>query len=339
MQISLETDTQSKDWDDFVLAHPEGSFFHRYGWQGILQRALKHKTYYFAARRDGQITGLLPLVHIHSRLFGNNLSSIAFGSYGGAIASDQSTKDALEHAARELGEKLGVDSIEYRYMKATANDRPRKDLYERFVKDLLPTEEENMQAIRSKQRNVIRKGIKKGLAIKTDNCDGFYPVYAESVRNLGTPVFPKRLFESMLEVFPENIEVLTAHLDGQPVSSAIVYYFKDEVCPYYWGGKYIARSLAGNDFLAWGIICRAAEKGITKFDFGRSKKDTGSRKWKTNLGFEAEQLNYEYDLIKAPAMPDVNPSNPKYKFFIDTWKKLPLPVANTVGPVLSRNLG
>lgn len=320
-------------------AHADATFFHLSGWQQVLETALHHKTYYLLARDNDVIVGILPLVHIKSLLFGNSLSSLAFGSYGGALADSPDVARKLETRAVELGRELSVGNIEFRYRKSTGLERPRKDLYERFVKPILPDEEQNMQAIRSKQRNVIRKGIKKGLALKVDTCESFYNVYAESVRNLGTPVFPKALFESMLEVFPEYLEIVTAHLDEQAVSSALLYYYKDEVCPYYWGGKYIARSLAGNDFLAWQIICRAAERGITRFDFGRSKKDTGSRQWKINLGFEPEQLHYEYELIRDKEMPDINPLNPKYRMFVDTWKKLPLPIAGAIGPFISKNLG
>ena len=86
-------------------------------------------------------------------------------------------------------------------------------------------------------------------------------------------------------------------------------------------------------------MCRAAERGGTSFDFGRSKRDTGPYQWKLNLGFEPFQLYYEYELIQETEMPSVNPLNPKYRLFIDTWKKLPLPLAKLIGPAVSRSLG
>ena len=100
-----------------------------------------------------------------------------------------------------------------------------------------------------------------------------------------------------------------------------------------------ARGLKGNDFLAWSIMCRAAARGCTLFDFGRSKKGTGAYQWKENLGFEARPLYYEYELVRAKAMPDINPLNPKYRLFVEAWKKLPLPLAGLLGPWLSRHLG
>lgn len=340
MDIKLCNDTDGEEWDAFVNLHSDSTFFHYFGWKKILEISTGHKTYYLAAYQNEKILGLLPLINVKSALFGNVLSSLAFGSYGGAVGESREVCAALEQEAVSLGTKLGVGSVEFRCLNETDVVRPKKDLYERFVKEIFPTEDENMQAIRGKQRNIIRKGIKKGLQVSTtSDCNEFYGVYAESVRNLGTPVFPKALFQSILDMFPETTEIVTAHLNGQPVSSALVYYFKEEVCPYYWGGTYLARNLAGNDFLTWSILCRAAEKGATRFDFGRSKKDTGSRQWKVNLGFEPQQLYYEYELIRDKEMPSINPLNPKYRFFVEAWKKLPLPIASKLGPFLSKNLG
>lgn len=328
-----------KSWDEYVRRNRSASFFHLSGWREILETALGHRTYYFVAKQGPRIVGLLPLVHVKSYLFGNGLSSLAFGAYGGAIADSEGVRDALEDKAVELGRELGVGSVEFRYRERSGKDRPTKELYERFIKPLHQDEDENMRAIRAKQRNIIRKGIKNGLELKVDTCDSFYEIYAESVRNLGTPVFPRKLFRAMTEVFPDSTEVLTVHLDSEPISSALVYYHGEEVCPYYWGGKFAARTLKGNDFLAWKIICRASERGCKSFDFGRSKRGTGSYQWKVNLGFEPQQLFYEYELIRDREIPDINPLNPKYRLFVDLWKRLPLGVSKIVGPVLSRGLG
>ena len=329
-----------QDWDVYVDTHPQGSFFHLSGWRDVFEKALGHKTHYLYAECDGRIVGLLPLVHIKSLLFGNSMSSLPFSTYAGTLANDDGIRASLEQKAHEIGEDLGVGNIEYRCREAVENDpRQVKLLYECYYKPILPTEDENMQAIRGKQRNIIRKGGKKGLEIRSDTVDGFYPVYSESVRNLGTPVFPKRLFRAIHETFPDNTGFLSACLYDKVISSAMNFYYKDEVCPYYWGGTWEARRLSGNDFLFWGILCEAAKQGCKVFNFGRSKKGTGSGQWKVNLGFKPEQLYYRYDLIRDDTMPELNPENPKYKYFIAAWKRLPLPLTELIGPHLSVNLG
>lgn len=326
-------------WDAFVGTQADAAFFHLYGWRRVLGDALHHRTHYLVAEQDGAIVGILPLVHVKSALFGNTLSSLAFCTHAGPLAGSSEAAQALQVAASRLAHDLGVGTLEYRLLEPSGAKRLTKDLYETFSKPILPDEQANMEAIRSKQRNIIRKGIKNGLTFGTDVLDNFYAAYAESVRNLGTPVFPRRLFARILHEFPAHTELVSATFDGRVVSSALNYYFRDAVCPYYWGGTYEARDLKGNDFLAWSILCRAAARGCTKFDFGRSKKGTGAYQWKENLGFTAHPLYYEYELVRDKTMPDVNPLNPRYRLFVDTWKKLPLPLASLIGPWISRNLG
>ena len=339
MQVIDCTDADSARWDAYVGAHPDATFFHRYGWRQVFGNALHHPTHYLLVERDDVVTGLLPLVHVKSPLFGNTLSSLAFCANAGPLATDQAARTALHEAASARARALGVGALEYRLTTPSGLSRPTKDLYETFSKPIDPDPEVNMKAIRSKQRNVIRKGIKNGLECRPDRLERFYRVYAESVRNLGTPVFPKRLFAVIEAAFPADVEFLSAELDGRPIASAMNFYHRGSVCPYYWGGTFEARNLKGNDFLAWEIMCRAGAKGCTLFDFGRSKKGTGSYQWKENLGFEPRPLFYEYELVRDREIPDLNPLNPKYRLFVEAWKRLPLPLAGMLGPWLSRYLG
>ncbi len=132
---------------------------------------------------------------------------------------------------------------------------------------------------------------------------------------------------------------LTIVHDGVPVASVMSFYFRDEVLPYYGGGTGEARRHAANDFLYWDLMRRACERGIRVFDFGRSKRDVGSFRFKKHWGFEPEPLAYEIRLVRATDVPDVNPLNPKYRMFVESWKRLPLPLSRLLGPPLARNLG
>jgi FemAB-related protein (PEP-CTERM system-associated) len=189
---------------------------------------------------------------------------------------------------------------------------------------------------------MVRKGIDKELVSVIDpNVDRLYDMYAESVRNLGTPVFSKKLFRCLHEEFgPKSCEILTVEHKGQAVSSVMNFFFRDEVLPYYGGGSAAARGLAANDFMYWSVMARAVdERGCRIFDFGRSKVGTGSYAFKKNWGFEPQPLYYEFRLSAGDSLPDINPLNPKYRLMVSVWKKLPLPVANFLGPFISKNLG
>ncbi len=327
-------------WDAFVKAHPDGTFFHLSGWRRVLERALGHRTRYLVAERAGRLSGVLPLGRIRSLLFGDSLVSTPFCVYGGILADDDVTRAALAASARELAENLRVDYLELRHRERMLPDWPCKDLYVTFRKEISPDPEVNLKAIPRRQRAMIRKGISNGLVGEVDpNPERLYRIYSESVRNLGTPVFPKRLFRTLREEFGDACEMLTVSSGDAAVASVMSFYFRDEVLPYYGGGLAAARDLAANDFLYWDLMRRAAERGVRIYDYGRSKREVGSYRFKKHWGFEPQPLYYECHLVKARAIPEVNPLNPKYRLMVETWKKLPLWLSRIVGPPIARNLG
>ena len=327
-------------WDAFVDNCPDGSFFHRAGWKTVMEQAFGHATYYVYAEQDGEIVGVLPLAHIHSRLFRNALVSTPFCVQGGALARSVEIRDQLVARACELAQQLRVDHLELRHVSAQQTDWPRKKLYVRFRKEIDPDPDVNLKAIPRKQRAMVRKGIKAGLTAQVDaDTDRLFAVFSESVRNLGTPVYPQRYFRFLQEVFGDACDVVTIEDRGTPIASVMNFYFRDEVLPYYGGGTAGARQVKGNDFMYWEVMCRAAERGCRVFDYGRSKVGTGSYSFKKNWGFEPEPLNYEFYMVHGEDVPDINPLNPRYQIFIRMWQHLPLPVSQLIGPWLSRSLG
>ena len=340
MEIKTLENDDIERWDAFVERHPQDTFFHRAGWKTVLERAFGHRTRFLYAEEDGAIRGILPLAQVKSLLFGNTLSSTPFCVYGGVVAEDDEAQQKLLDAACELAGKLGVDALELRNRQAVDASWPTKALYVTFRKTISADAEENLKAIPRKQRAMVRKGIKAGLTSEEDSgWKRLYRVYSESVRNLGTPVFSGNYLRILREVFGDDCRVLMIQHQGQDIAGVMSFYFRNEVLPYYGGSLPMARTLKGNDFMYWELMRRSGEEGITLFDYGRSKKGTGSYSFKKNWGFEPEPLHYQYYLVKADAVPEVNPMNPKYQLFIKAWKKLPLPVANTLGPLLAKSLG
>jgi FemAB-related protein (PEP-CTERM system-associated) len=327
-------------WDGFVEKHPQATFFHLSGWKSVIERSFGHETPYLLAEDGAGLRGVLPLGRIRSRLFGDALTSTPFCVYGGALAADEAARRALEAEACRLAERLGVDHLELRNLEPRNPDWPTKPLYVTFRKEIDPDPEVNLKAIPRKQRAVVRKAIESELASEIDDdVDRLWRIYSESVRNLGTPVFPRRYFRALLEAFGDRCEVLTVTDRGQGVASVLSFYFRDEVLPYYGGGVEAARALRANDFLYWELMRRASERGVRVFDFGRSKRDVGSYRFKKHWGFEPQPLHYEYHLVRAGEVPDVNPLNPKYRLFVEGWKRLPLPLSRWLGPWLARSLG
>ena len=329
-----------EQWDAYVQRCPAATFFHLSGWQEIIEKGFGHWTHFLSAERDGRIAGVLPLGHIRSRLFGNALISTPFCVYGGIATEEDAVFHELEVAACALADSLKVDYLEMRNRQARHAGWPGKDRYVTFRKAIDPDPEQNLLAIPRKQRAMVRKGIKAGLTSVFDaSIEGFYDAYSQSVHALGTPVLPKCYFELLQQVFGKKCDILTVSQNGSLVSSVMSFYFREEVLPYYGGGSQLARSVKGNDFMYWELMRHSCDQGLRFFDFGRSKKGSGSCSFKKNWGFEQIQLNYEYYLVKAREVPDISPMNPKYQLFIKIWKTLPLSWTRLIGPLLARNLG
>jgi len=328
-------------WDEFVLARASGTFFHLSGWKRVIERAFGHRTYYLIAERGQTVTGVLPLTHVKSLLFGSSLISNAFSVHGGPIAEDAESLRKLEAEAVRLMDAIAVPVLELRNFSASRADWPsRKDLYASFRRSLDPSVEHNMKSIPRKQRAMIRKGMLNKLRSEIDDSiEQLYRIYAESVHNLGTPVFSKSYFGILREEFPTCSDIITITCDGQAVASVLNFYFRDEVLPFYGGGVRRARKLAANDFMYWEVMRRACERGYRTFDFGRSKIGTGSYAFKRNWGFQPTPLVYQFCLSPGTAMPDLNPLNPKLRMFIEVWKRLPRAVVTRLGPAIVRGIG
>lgn len=331
----------ARQWDAFVLACPEATFFHRAGWQAVLSGVLQHDCYFFYAHQVGQIVGVLPLAHVQSWLFGRSLVSLPFAVYGGVAANQAGVATALEQHAQALAQQLGVAHLELRHLQARHADWPQQDLYVTFRKALVPDENAMLQAIPRKQRAMIRKGEGHGLVSVLDaQPDRFFALYANNMLRHGTPALPLAYFKALQAQFGADCEVLTVlDAQGQPVSSVLSFYFRDEVLPYYAGDLPAARALAANDFKYWALMCRAGARGLQRFDFGRSKQGTGSYAFKKNWGFAPTPLHYEYCLYQRDSVPQHNPSNARYQRLIALWRRLPQGLANWLGPHVVRNLG
>ncbi|WP_438863372.1 FemAB family XrtA/PEP-CTERM system-associated protein [Neptunicella sp.] len=328
-------------WDQFVDQCKNGHFFHLSGWKQVIEQAYGHHCYFLYAESKQQIVGVLPLVHQKSRLFGNALVSTPFCVYGGVASDDPEVMIFLEQQAIELAERLAVDYLELRYPFERDNNLITRSQHVTFGCHLGEDNETILAAVKKKQRAVIRHSLNSELTFEiNNNVEQCYEIYSESVRNLGTPVFPKHYFSVLKNVFNDQCEVLTVKHHNKAVSSVLSFYYKGQVLPYYGGGTPEARNLKSNDFMYYQLMCHArADKDCDYFDFGRSKVDSGAYIYKKHWGMDATPLHYQYHLVKADSLPNLSPNNPKYKLFINLWQKLPIGVSRLIGPFLSKYLG
>ena len=331
--------------DAFVLAHPDGTPFHRPAWVLAVTKGCGHEWRYILAEdRSGNLIGILPLHLLHSALFGRALVSSGFAVGGGILSNNTAATQMLADAAWQFAERQSFPSVELRGGPAPIGGWIKKDdVYAGFTCGLAKDDEEQLLAIPRKQRAEVRKGLSNGLEVRVgtgeDDRHNHYAVYAESVRNLGTPVFPRGLFDAVLDGFGDSAEILTVLDNGNPVASVLSLFHGDAVMPYWGGGTWDARRLRANDVMYYALMNRARERGCTRFDFGRSKVGTGAYSFKKNWGFEPEPLSYAIRTADGEAPRDVNPMSPKYRLQVSLWQKLPLSIANKLGPMLAKGLG
>jgi FemAB-related protein (PEP-CTERM system-associated) len=323
------------------VAERRGSVFHRPAWLVAVERGTDQVARGVVAEQGGSLVGWLPLSEVHSPVFGRMLASSGFAVGGGALADGDETAFALCRAAEEWAQRLACSTIELRGGAAPDDWQTHSDSHCGFVAPLTTDDEAQLLAIPRKQRAEVRKGLEQDLEVTVGKNDAdrqaHYSVYAQSVRNLGTPVFPRALFDAVLDTL--DADVLTVRHDGRPVASVLSLYHGGAVLPYWGGGTAAARALRANDRMYFELMRHARRRGCTRFDFGRSKTASGAYHFKRNWGFEPEPLAYATWTAPGMAARDADPRSARHSARVALWKRLPLPVANRLGPLIARGLG
>lgn len=326
---------------DFVRDHA-ASPFHLPAWGRAVANACRQQDRSLIAERGERVVGVLPLTLIGSPLFGRALVSAGFAVDGGVVADRAEVSRELLDAAWGIASAGGATSLELRGGEAPgAPFVTATDQYLGFARPLADDDEAELLAIPRKQRAEVRKALANDLQITVgagaDDLRAHYAVYSQSVRNLGTPVFPRALFAQVLQAM--DADILTVRHRGVAVASVLSLYWQGVVYPYWGGGTQAARALRANDAMYYALMGHARRRGCTRFDFGRSKVGTGPAAFKHNWGFTGEPLAYHVRTADGVVPRSVNPLDPKYQRKIALWKKLPLPIANLVGPLIARGLG
>lgn len=338
--ITYNDNFTNKPWDHFVENHPEGSFFHLSGWGRVLEASFGHKCHSIYAWEDEKIIGVLPLFEVKSLLFSHALISSPLCVYGGAIADQEEVSRLLEEKAIQIAEQLQVEYLELRYKKKQNSALSCISKHATFIHALPATDDDILLSIKKKQRAVIRHSLKNDLQYKSASLSLFYQLLSESYKSLGTPVFAKKYFQNIQSVFSDKVTIKQVQSEqGEDLCAVLSFTFKNQVLPYYAGGNDNAKYLKSMDYMYYQLMCEARKQGLSEFDFGRSKNDSGPFKYKKNWGMTAQPLYHYYHLVKANKIPDLSPNNPKYHMFISLWKRLPLKVSQLIGPFIAKGLG
>lgn len=329
-------------WDDFVLRHPQASLWHQWAWRELAESVFGCRSYYLAARLPcGEIRGVLPLMRLSSRLFGDYIVSLPFVSHGGTLVVDPAADTALMQGASELALQLGVRHAEFRERKPRPDQWPART--DKVVMEL-PLEaspEAQWKVLGSKLRAQIRRPEREGAVVQLGGpelLDDFYAVFARNMRDLGTPVYSRRLFEQVCLRFPGQTELIVVRIAEQPVAAGLLVHHGG-VTEIPWASSLREWNRVGaNMLLYWRAVCAAISRQSRAFDFGRSSRDSGTYRFKAQWGAQPSQLYWHYWLPEGAGLPQLNPDNPRFALAVRAWQRLPLWVANRVGPLLVRKL-
>ncbi|WP_164562261.1 FemAB family XrtA/PEP-CTERM system-associated protein [Nitratidesulfovibrio vulgaris] len=328
-------------WDAYVAAHAESTGYHRMGWTRVAQRAFGHAAYPLAAFDGGRIAGVLPLVHIRSRLFGRFLVSLPFVNYGGLLADSAEAAQALIDEAEGLLRRTGAGSIELRHVGPPRLGLSAKSHKVTMLLDLPDDPDTLWRGLRDKVRNQVRKAGKSGLTVEQGGAGllgPFYDVFAVNMRDLGTPVYSRCFFETIMDEFPGATRIVAVR-DGDDVVAAALCYTHGNTFEVPWASSLRThRDRCPNNLMYWHCMETACREGFTVFDFGRSSRDSGPWRFKAQWGAREVPLSWEYLLADGAPLPDLNPSSARFSLAVRVWRHLPVALTRFIGPHIVRSI-
>jgi serine/alanine adding enzyme len=349
LSFELVDDSHAGRWDEFIRTQPDAAVYHRYAWRNIIHGVFRRETFYFAAVARAEtgnsdppvILGVLPLVRLKSFVVGDLLLSLPYFTYGGVVASDPAIRDDLVRVACALARRLGVSHLELRHSSNLYPHLPvRTDKVSMVLE--LPGEPETLnRRLPPKVRAQIKRPKREGVVVVNGTeelLDEFYAVFSTNMRDLGTPVYPRAFFVAVLREFPSDSRLFVVRHQNLPVAAGLVLGHGPDLEIPWASSLRRANALGVNMLLYWTVLEYACSRGYRRFDFGRSTVDSGTFRFKRQWGAKPEQLYWHYWLRDGGSPPVLNHSNPKYHAAVAAWQRLPLFIANRIGPLLARNL-
>lgn len=358
----------AKAWDAYVQNHPKATLYHLSGWREVIQNTYQHPTYYLMAKntQNYAITGVLPLVHLKHFLFGNALVSMPFFDHGGLLASNNATEKALLESALKLMDRLKAKTIELRHanqplvlsekgasdeLKALASVNTPKDIVGmlketvkthkvRMTLELPNSPQALMKSFKSKLRSQIKKPLKEGLIPKIgglDLLDDFYQVFTENMRDLGSPVHSINMIKNVVQQFPDRTRIVIVYIKRTPVAGSVVVGFKKTLSNPWASSLRQYNRLSPNMLLYWTMLEYASTNGYQIFDFGRSTPNGGTYRFKAQWGAKPKVLHWHY-LKWEKKIKNNGSEKKKSNLAILIWKRLPLSVANLLGPQIRKHI-
>ena len=339
--IRIERCTDKKRWNSYVEQHRSASIYHLYDWQTLIKQSFSHDSIcLMAVDLDNNMRGILPITLIKSKLFGKFGVSIPYFNYGGPLADSDDIVTSLLDAAAEIRADESLQHIEVRATHRLNSWQVSDDKVSMVL--ALPSNIEKLsQQLGSKVRAQIKQATAHSLVSKTGSLEllnDFYSVLSRNMRDLGTPVYNKNFFRNILTTFADHCTLMVVYQKAVPIACAFLIGYRDTLEIPWASTLRRANAMNTNMLLYSHVLEFAIKNNYDFFDFGRSSKKANTYRFKKQWGAKPAQHYWHYSLPDGHAMPQLNPSNPKYKVAIGAWKMLPVWLTKIIGPPIVKNL-
>ena len=342
MNTRIFEQTDTRRWKEFVENNSKTNCYHQIEWKEIIEKSFGHKAYYlYSENENGRITGIAPLVHLKSFMFGSFMVSLPYFNYGGICADDEDTYSFLLNESVNLARRKGASHIEFRETSSINNSLQKKQTKVSMTRPLPKSSDALWTSIGSKLRSQIKRPEREGMYFKIgreEELNAFYEVFCENMRDLGTPVYSINFFLNVLKTFPSSWICSVYTKGNKPVAAGFLVGFKDTLEIPWASSLRNYNSLSPNMLLYWSCLKFACDSGYKVFDFGRSTPNEGTYKFKEQWGAKPLPLYWYYWMQDDKYMPELNTSNPKFTLAIHVWQRLPVGLTKILGPMIVRNI-
>ncbi len=336
---SVEQDDQ-KPWDEYVLSHLDSSPYHLWAWKEAVEQVYGHQTYYLLAEDHSQLVGVLPLVNLRVPFLLNELTALPFCDLGNCLADSLQIQVALVDKAREIAETIKSKAIS---LRGQLKDFSCSGLYVentgkvRMILSLPESSESLLASFKSKLRSQVRKAEKNGVEFHwtgLDGVDSYYSVYSQNMRDLGSPAHSKQWFRAIMTHYGDRARIGLAEFEGKCIGAGLILSTNSQTTIPWASTLREHNRLAPNMLLYWNCLKLAADSGKQSFDFGRSTEGEGTYRFKKQWGAQPEPLIW-YSSFSSKTEKDSSHGGSREKVE-KIWQKMPLPIANIIGPVLRK---
>jgi len=327
-------------WDAFVAAHAGGTIFHSSVWHDVLANSYGPRFWHIAVKDSEKIVGLVSIYSVAGLSGKKKLYSLPYTAYGGMLSTTPEIAQVIHDACHSIAQKENAGMVVLRNTIANGLELPTSDLNVKFSKALPATEEACLESIPRKSRATVRKSISTfGLTYEVNqDWELLWHLAAVNLKKLGTPTFPKKFYRAIMERMGSDVDILFVKYQGKAICGVMTFYIKNVCNPYFSGSLGEYNFTGANNYMYYALMCHGLKRGCTEFDFGKSRRGSGSFDFKKNMGFEPTALPFQYIFNTVHELPTFNPSNPKLAVFLKAWSMQPLWTSKIVGPILNRYL-